>query len=41
MLNYLNRPLQDSYYRKEEVELAMCQNLKQHVQKWRWLLSRY
>ena len=41
LLGYLSCPLHDNYYKKEEVELAMCQNLKQHVQKWRWLLSRY
>lgn len=41
LLDYLNRPLQDNFYKKEEFDLARCTNLARHVQKYRWLLSRY
>lgn len=41
IINYLSRPLQDNYYRKEEYDLIKCKHLKAHVKKYEWILSRY
>src|SRR3989344_1558228 len=41
ILNQLNIPLQDNFYKKEEYDLITTKNLKEHVKKYEWLHSRY
>lgn len=41
LMNELNIPLQDNYYKKEEYELVKTKDLKKHAKKWYWINSRY
>ncbi len=41
LMNRLNIPLQDNFYKQEEYDLVMSTNLKEHVKKYRWLNARY
>lgn len=41
LLDGLNIPLQDNYYKKEQYDLLQAKNLNQHISKYSWLFSRY
>jgi len=41
LMDQLNIPLQDNFYKQEEYDLVVCSNLEEHVEKYRWLYSRY
>lgn len=40
-MDKLNIPFQDNYYKEEELNLVRTKNIREHVEKYRWLLSRY
>lgn len=41
LMNKLNIPLQNNYYKQEEYDLVTKTNLIEHVAKYRWLNARY
>lgn len=41
ILEELNVPLKDNFYKKEEYELVKGERLKTHIRKYEWILSRY
>ena len=41
LLDYLNLPLEDNFYKKEEYDLARTKNLKAHSKKYAWITSHY
>lgn len=41
LMDVLNLPLEDNYLRREEYDLARTGDLRQHVRKYSWILSRY
>lgn len=41
LLGWLNIPLKDNFYKKEEYDLVTTENIKKHVKKYKWILSRY
>lgn len=41
LMDALNTPLLDNYYKQEEYELITTKNLAKHVKKYHWLLARY
>ncbi|KKU67895.1 MAG: Phosphoenolpyruvate synthase/pyruvate phosphate dikinase [Parcubacteria group bacterium GW2011_GWA2_47_16] len=41
LLDALNVPLEDNYYKKEELDLLRSSDLSEHVKKYEWFLSRY
>lgn len=41
IMDELNIPLEDNFYKKEEYELATTNNLADHVKKYGWIYARY
>lgn len=41
LINRLNFPQKDNFYKKEEYELLNCADLIKHVKKYEWINSRY
>jgi phosphohistidine swiveling domain-containing protein len=41
IMNELNIPLEDNYHKLEEYELVTSLDIKAHVEKYKWLYSRY
>lgn len=41
LLDQLNVPLRDNFYKKEEYDLVMSEDLKAHVKKYQWINARY
>ena len=41
LMDILNIPMQDNFYKQEELELAQARDLAKHVKKWAWIKSRY
>ncbi|NQU98803.1 hypothetical protein HQ533_05010 [Candidatus Woesearchaeota archaeon] len=41
MFDILNIPLKENFYKKEEYELVMTDDLNKHINKYKWILSRY
>ena len=41
LMNLLNIPLQDNFYKLEEYDLVMTNDIKAHVKEYEWLNSRY
>ena len=41
LMDKLNIPLQDNFYKQEEYDLVASKDINAHVQKYRWLRSRY
>ncbi len=41
LMDHLNIPLQDNFYKKEEYNLVTTKNLKSHVKRYEWIDSRY
>lgn len=41
LLNQLNVPFKNNFYKQEEYDLIMTKNLKEHVKRYEWLNSRY
>src|SRR3989344_2882410 len=41
LMDKLNIPFQDNFYKQEEYELVTSKDIKLHAQKYRWLKSRY
>lgn len=41
LMNHLNIPLQDNFYKLEEYDLVTTKNIKNHVKEYAWINSRY
>ncbi len=41
LLDKLNSPLRDNYYRKETADLIKTRDIKKHVRHYEWIMSRY
>ncbi len=41
LLDTLNIPLEDNYFKKEELDLVKTNDLESHIKQYEWLISRY
>jgi len=41
IMKYLGTPLENNFYKQEEYDLLMSENIKNHVKKYEWINSRY
>lgn len=41
IMDALNTPLEDNFYKKEECDLVKTKDIKEHIKEYGWLLSRY
>lgn len=41
LMDLLNIPLEDNFFKKEEYDLVVTRNIKKHIKKYEWISSRY
>jgi phosphohistidine swiveling domain-containing protein len=41
LMNKLNIPFKDNFYKQEEYDLVTARDLKKHVERYKWLVARY